>query len=584
MMSVEIGNVLPDMGAVTPEKGKGRRYSAGLTRSSADRKKKLPNYLRASTGTCHDLCKYGRRRETETKPWSSGRWTRIDKNPPEKIVTTDEVFPDRKNYLKPKSVSSLVSKGHHPGSSSSGKQKVPSSEKRVTESNSLGKSKASSKFKLSATPSRTSDPRRIVTERASPNVEVSNQVSVKVAERRTSGKLATRSRTKIATAGSTSSSRSLASSGPRMKDRKAMVENSGISIRVRVKNAIIAPTSFVPMKTSSGSVQTSVRRKLWKQKSATGQRDQKIAEDHGIRRIEREVPEKTLYVIGVESNYEVQNLNVREISVENELSESEETVTVSERPPSPSPSPSVAESSSQQNSPTYEERKEGIENSSVQYLHREEEEEEDDDDDDDDGDEAGNYNDDDTNDNGEEAAGSEYSDGELETSFDPESSETQIKEKELTSTVDSIGRRPREAPARVHPVGADSKPMKLTFRRGRVVDIQSDNNTPRRLKFRHRKPLGEDEARTRSQRRVLKKREATADPDDVSNPSSEKYALRSSGVLEKKDGQGALFNNVIEETASKLVETRKSKVKALVGAFETVISLQDGKPSGANTG
>jgi hypothetical protein len=43
-----------------------------------------------------------------------------------------------------------------------------------------------------------------------------------------------------------------------------------------------------------------------------------------------------------------------------------------------------------------------------------------------------------------------------------------------------------------------------------------------------------------------------------------------------------LFNNVIEETASKLVETRKSKVKALVGAFETVISLQDKKPS-ANT-
>jgi hypothetical protein len=36
---------------------------------------------------------------------------------------------------------------------------------------------------------------------------------------------------------------------------------------------------------------------------------------------------------------------------------------------------------------------------------------------------------------------------------------------------------------------------------------------------------------------------------------------------------------VIEETASKLVESRKSKVKALVGAFETVISLQDGKPT-----
>jgi len=37
-----------------------------------------------------------------------------------------------------------------------------------------------------------------------------------------------------------------------------------------------------------------------------------------------------------------------------------------------------------------------------------------------------------------------------------------------------------------------------------------------------------------------------------------------------------LLNNVIEETASRLVaEARKSKVKALVGAFETVISLQE---------
>ena len=54
--------------------------------------------------------------------------------------------------------------------------------------------------------------------------------------------------------------------------------------------------------------------------------------------------------------------------------------------------------------------------------------------------------------------------------------------------------------------------------------------------------------------------------------------LRHQDAQEKKDAQG-LFNNVIEETASKLVESRKSKVKALVGAFETVISLQDGKPT-----
>lgn len=36
-----------------------------------------------------------------------------------------------------------------------------------------------------------------------------------------------------------------------------------------------------------------------------------------------------------------------------------------------------------------------------------------------------------------------------------------------------------------------------------------------------------------------------------------------------------VYNDVIEETASKLLEKRKNKVRALVGAFETVISLQE---------
>jgi len=48
-------------------------------------------------------------------------------------------------------------------------------------------------------------------------------------------------------------------------------------------------------------------------------------------------------------------------------------------------------------------------------------------------------------------------------------------------------------------------------------------------------------------------------------------ALRHQKTLEKKRSQ-RLYNNLIEETASKLVKTRKSRVKALVGAFESVIS------------
>jgi len=48
-------------------------------------------------------------------------------------------------------------------------------------------------------------------------------------------------------------------------------------------------------------------------------------------------------------------------------------------------------------------------------------------------------------------------------------------------------------------------------------------------------------------------------------------ALRHQKTLEKKKSQ-RLYNSHIEETATRLVKTRKSRVKALVGAFESVIS------------
>ncbi|XP_078430265.1 uncharacterized protein LOC144702196 [Wolffia australiana] len=57
----------------------------------------------------------------------------------------------------------------------------------------------------------------------------------------------------------------------------------------------------------------------------------------------------------------------------------------------------------------------------------------------------------------------------------------------------------------------------------------------------------------------------------------ETVVLRHQDVQDRKESMG-LFNDVIEERASKLSELRKSKVMALVGAFETVISLQEGKP------
>nr|CAD1837904.1 unnamed protein product [Ananas comosus var. bracteatus] len=93
-----------------------------------------------------------------------------------------------------------------------------------------------------------------------------------------------------------------------------------------------------------------------------------------------------------------------------------------------------------------------------------------------------------------------------------------------------------------------------------------------------RRVVGENLSRDgqlgRSPRRRSAIRSAVSGDPSIDAPV---VMLRHQDRQEKKDTQG-LFNNVIEETASKLVESRKSKVKALVGAFETVISLQDGKP------
>ncbi|KAJ4849072.1 hypothetical protein Tsubulata_038300 [Turnera subulata] len=134
--------------------------------------------------------------------------------------------------------------------------------------------------------------------------------------------------------------------------------------------------------------------------------------------------------------------------------------------------------------------------------------------------------------------------------------------------------------ARGSRLSLDSKndqPIKLRFRRGKVIEVQSENNGPRRLKFRRGRVLAVQQ-NLKTDGRKMSERGGIDDDSTDAKADSEKIILRHQDGHGKKDAQG-LFNNVIEETASKLVETRKSKVKALVGAFETVISLQDLKPS-----
>lgn len=108
-----------------------------------------------------------------------------------------------------------------------------------------------------------------------------------------------------------------------------------------------------------------------------------------------------------------------------------------------------------------------------------------------------------------------------------------------------------------------------------MVSLQSADNSPESLPFRSGGHLDGDE-NSQDELVCLKKTAWTDDEPCDTKPETAKVLLRHQEVVGKNYNLD--LNNVIEETASILVKTRKSKVKALVGAFETVISLHDRKP------
>ncbi|KAM3322797.1 suppressor protein SRP40 [Capsicum chacoense] len=84
------------------------------------------------------------------------------------------------------------------------------------------------------------------------------------------------------------------------------------------------------------------------------------------------------------------------------------------------------------------------------------------------------------------------------------------------------------------------------------------------------------------QEQQLSPKEVGVSVEESTKEEPEKNTIAASSKSQHQLAQGkhiesAVSNNVIEETASKLREQRKNKVKALAGAFETVISLQEHK-------
>ncbi|KAK4409839.1 hypothetical protein Sango_0056900 [Sesamum angolense] len=114
-----------------------------------------------------------------------------------------------------------------------------------------------------------------------------------------------------------------------------------------------------------------------------------------------------------------------------------------------------------------------------------------------------------------------------------------------------------------------------SFRNQQVVDLQSGKNSTRILRFRRPRVAWPEDGKVDLKRRIF---ERNGGKDDAAGAElcSGKIILKHQDVQGKTDVK-ILLNNVLEETASKLVESRKGKVKALVGAFETVISLHERK-------
>ncbi|EEF36265.1 conserved hypothetical protein [Ricinus communis] len=487
--------------SIESDTGNSRRHSIGKAISTRGDEKILPHYLRASTGSCHDFCKFGRKHAFEEKA----------RRP---FPRRNRKLPDEQNSIEFQPERNKTSKVT--GKPSSNSETPPEvslkqASSKVKEENISAKGANSLKMKPSPGSS------RVLTVRGNSD----NKIAKKTSTSKTAVQRAQMSPRAMPSLKTSSSGMARGVASPR----------ASLSIKptLRVQKFPSASLSLKPSLNRVASI--NARRRRASEVASPMKNQSKVKKvnkehpkiknddlDHSIKELKgpgnNVVQEKTLYVIKMET--------------ENKYLESDrkENLSAESSPPplSPARSPSLPEV--------------------VLSLSNNEEEEE-----------------------------SEFTAGEAE---DDSSDYDETEYMEEADTVEGEQRGWHRKAGMIPSQDKNDQPVKLRFRRGKVIDIKPEHNSPRRLKFRQGRVVVGNQNLKVDGRRSFKRRGA----EDLTNENrdSEKVVLRHQDVHGKKDAQG-LFNNVIEETASKLVETRKSKVKALVGAFETVISLQDSKPA-----
>jgi len=174
----------------------------------------------------------------------------------------------------------------------------------------------------------------------------------------------------------------------------------------------------------------------------------------------------------------------------------------------------------------------------------------------------------------------------IETEHEDESSQEEEDEEEEDENVSVSEDKNTTREGKSKAFSAESaitgNAMKLRIRRGKIIDFGSEGNSPRKLKFKRGKIISGADTTSKCGGRRRLKTKGTNLSNDKEQQRKPRVVLKHQDSEKKRESRVLLFNKVIKETANKLVQTRKSKVKALVGAFESVISLQE-KTSSATT-
>ncbi|KAL8252698.1 hypothetical protein R6Q59_036391 [Mikania micrantha] len=156
-----------------------------------------------------------------------------------------------------------------------------------------------------------------------------------------------------------------------------------------------------------------------------------------------------------------------------------------------------------------------------------------------------------------------------QTTSKTEKDETLGTEIQSNSSIVTPAVKETKNPTRVQKQAKEKEEVssqKLKFKQGKVIGSQSETNGPRKVEFAKGEVLDEnktDEEESKGLRRM------TSDGVlQTSESNSVDVVLKPCDTEENK--YNTRLNNVIEETAGRLIKTRKSKVQALVGAFEMI--------------